>query len=114
MGSSVFHGGFSTFLSIVALAPSKTYIFVVFFKMWFGIILFGLGNGFLLLPVILSYIGPVDTMIDEEHLESNEKTNPDLDKELFCCWYRKKKNSNKAVPIADSERGIELQKKNIL
>jgi len=66
MGSSVFHGGFSTFLAIVALAPSKSYIFVVFFRMWFGIILFGLANGFLLLPVILSYIGPVDDLVDDK------------------------------------------------
>ena len=27
MGSSVFHGGFSTFVSLSVLAPTKTYIF---------------------------------------------------------------------------------------
>ena len=58
MGSSVFHGGFSTFLAIFVLSPSKTYIFVVFFRLWFGILIFGMANGFLLLPVILSFIGP--------------------------------------------------------
>ena len=58
MGSSVFHGGFSTFVAIVVLSPSKTYIFIVFFRLWFGIILFGMANGFLLLPVALSLIGP--------------------------------------------------------
>ena len=57
MGSSVFHGGLSTFLSILALAPAKTYIFLVIFKLWFGIIIFGMANGFMLLPVILSFIG---------------------------------------------------------
>ena len=57
MGSSVFHGGFSTFLAIVCLAPAKTYIFKVFFRLWFGIIIFGMANGFMLLPVILSFIG---------------------------------------------------------
>ena len=61
MGSSVFHGGFSTFVALSVLAPSKTYIFVVFFKTWFGIILFGMANGFLLLPVILSFIGPTES-----------------------------------------------------
>ena len=60
MGSSVFHGGFSTFLAISVLAGSKSYVFEVFFKCWFGIITFGMANGFLLLPVILSYVGPVD------------------------------------------------------
>jgi len=58
MGSSVFHGGFSTFLAISVLAPAKTYIFVVFYRLWFGIILFGMSNGFLFLPVILSLVGP--------------------------------------------------------
>jgi len=58
IGSSIFHGGFSTFLAIITLAPSKTYIFIVFFKAWFGIIIFGMSNGFILLPVLLSFVGP--------------------------------------------------------
>ena len=59
MGSSVFHGAFSTFLAISILGFSKSYIFVVFYRMWFGIIVFAMCNGFFLLPVVLSYIGPV-------------------------------------------------------
>lgn len=58
MGSSVFHGGFSTFIAIFMVAFGTTYIFKTFFREWFGIILFGMMNGFLLLPVILSFIGP--------------------------------------------------------
>ena len=58
MGSSVLHGGTSTFLAVIVLGGAKSYIFVVFFKMWFGIIVFGMANGFILLPVILSIIGP--------------------------------------------------------
>jgi len=60
MGSSVFHGGFSTFLAIISLSSAQSYVFVVFFRLWFGIIVFGMSNGFLLLPVILSYIGPLN------------------------------------------------------
>jgi len=59
MGSSVFHGAFSTFLAIIALGGAKSYIFVVFFRLWLGIIVFGMANGFLLIPVILSFIGPI-------------------------------------------------------
>ena len=58
MGSSVLHGGTSTFLAVSVLGGAKSYIFVVFFKMWFGIIIFGMANGFILLPIILSFIGP--------------------------------------------------------
>ena len=60
MGSSVFHGGFSTLLAISTLGASSSYVFVVFFKLWVGIITFGMSNGFFLLPVILSFIGPVE------------------------------------------------------
>ena len=74
MGSSVFHGGFSTFLALSVLAPSKTYIFVVFYKMWVGIIIFGMANGFLLLPVVLSYVGSTETVIDHSTLEHGQET----------------------------------------
>jgi len=59
MGASVFHGAFSTFLAIIVLGPSKSYIFESFFKMWFGIIVFGVAHGFLLLPVLLALCGPL-------------------------------------------------------
>lgn len=64
MGSSVWHGGFSTLIAIIVLAPSKSYIFVVFFRLWLGIICFGLANGFCLLPVILSFFGPTYSVDD--------------------------------------------------
>jgi len=60
MGSSVFHGAFSTLLAIIVLAPSNSYIFKSFFKMWFGIIIFGVSNGFILLPVMLALCGPLN------------------------------------------------------
>ena len=58
MGSSVFHGGFSTFLAICVLSFAKSYIFKIFMKLWVGIIGIGMANGFLLLPVMLSVCGP--------------------------------------------------------
>ena len=71
MGSSVIHGGISTFLAIVVLGGARSYIFVVFFKLWFGIIVFGMSNGFILLPVILSLIGPTHGM--EKKIKSLSK-----------------------------------------
>ena len=73
MGSSVFHGGFSTFVSLSVLAPSQTYIMKVFYRMWFGIILFGMANGFLLLPVLLSYFGPTKSSIDHSMFEQKQE-----------------------------------------
>lgn len=64
MGSSVFHGGFSTFIAVFALVSNETYVGMVFFRLWVGIIFFGMANGFLLLPVMLSFIGPLDSPQD--------------------------------------------------
>jgi len=58
MGTSVLHGGISTFVAVVVLATSNSYIFVVFFQMFFGICVFGLGHGMIFLPVCLSFLGP--------------------------------------------------------
>ena len=71
MGSSVFHGGFSTFLAICVLSFGKSYIFKVFFRCWFGIIFFGIANGFLILPVLLSFFGPINSI--EDPLEEQKK-----------------------------------------
>ena len=78
MGSSVWHGGFSTFVALSVLSPSKTYLFVVFYRLWFGIILFGMANGFLLLPVILSFIGPTETAIDPTLFKEEDDTKSDI------------------------------------
>ena len=61
MGSSVFHGGFSTLLAVSMLALARHYIFTVFFKTWFTMIIFGMLNGLILQSVILSFIGPVNS-----------------------------------------------------
>lgn len=71
MGASVFHGAFSTFLAIIVLAPSKSYIFVSFFKMWFGIIVFGVAHGFVLLPALLALCGPLNHVVKEKSIKKN-------------------------------------------
>ena len=58
IGPAVFNGGFSTFLAFVLLAGSKSHVFATFFKVFFLVVLFGLFNGLLLLPVVLSLVGP--------------------------------------------------------
>jgi len=58
IGPAVVHGGFSTFLAFVLLAASSSYVFKTFFKVFFLVVVFGLFNGLLFLPVALSLIGP--------------------------------------------------------
>merc|ERR1712087_271884 len=59
VGASVFNGAFSTFLAVVAMANSQTYIFRVFFKQFFLVTLIGSAHGLLVLPVLLELFGPV-------------------------------------------------------
>jgi len=58
MGTAVIHGAFSTFLAVLVLSMSKSYIFRIFFKQFFGICVFGASHGLILLPTLLSLIGP--------------------------------------------------------
>jgi len=58
IGPAVFNGGFSTFLAFVLLAGSKSHVFSSFFKIFFLVVLFGLYNGLIFLPIILSIMGP--------------------------------------------------------
>jgi len=60
MGSSVIHGGISTLMAISILGFAKLYAAIVFFKAWVFIILLGMLNGMILLPVLLSIMGPVE------------------------------------------------------
>ncbi|XP_037081976.1 NPC intracellular cholesterol transporter 1-like [Pollicipes pollicipes] len=58
IGPAVFNGGFSTFLAFIFLATSTSHVFVTFFKVFFGVTVFGLYHGLVLLPVLLSLVGP--------------------------------------------------------
>ena len=81
MGSSVFHGGASTFLAISVLAFSNSYVFTVFFRTWMGIVVFGISNGFLLLPIILSEFGPlIDHSAEEKEKDLSKEEADDINK----------------------------------
>ena len=66
MGAAVFHGGNSTFVAICILGFGKSFLFEIFFKTWFGMIIFGVLNGLILQPIILSYFGPVNEKDEQE------------------------------------------------
>lgn len=75
IGPAVFHGGFSTFLAFVALAGSKSYVFLSFFKLLFLVVIFGLFHGLVFLPVLLSLVGPraygsVDIEPEKQNIEA--------------------------------------------
>lgn len=59
MGASILVGGISTFLGTLPLAFSTSKIFNTIFFTFLGLVTLGLAHGLILLPVILSTIGPV-------------------------------------------------------
>jgi len=76
MGVSVINGGMSTFLAVVVLAGSSSYIFSVFFRIFFLSVVYGLSHGLVFLPVVLSLVGPSqheDYTPDEEEEEQEEE-----------------------------------------
>ena len=58
MGVAVLNGAFSTFLAVLLLGGSQSYVFVTFFRQLFLCIVFGLGHGLILLPVLMSLAAP--------------------------------------------------------
>nr|CAH7737017.1 unnamed protein product [Callosobruchus chinensis] len=58
IGSAVLYGGLSTFIGVSMMSLSTAYTFQSFFKIFFLVIIFGLFHGVVLLPVILSLVGP--------------------------------------------------------
>ena len=59
VGAAVLNGGVSTFLAVVLLAGSSSYVFRVLFKQFFLTVVLGLAHGMIFLPVLLVYFGPL-------------------------------------------------------
>jgi len=79
MGASILLGGLSTFLGTMLLVFASSDIFYTIFIVFFGIVVLGVSHGLILLPVVLSIIGPEDQVTmsflkkPEVHREPLEK-----------------------------------------
>ena len=67
IGPSVFKGNVSTFLAVLPLSIAVSYILQVFFALFTILILSSLFFGIVVLPVVLSLVGP--DPIDLDHRE---------------------------------------------
>lgn len=57
IGPSVFNAVVSTFLAVVVISTSKSYVFRIFFKCLFLVVVLGGAHGLWLMPVLLSMFG---------------------------------------------------------
>ena len=62
IGPAVLNGGVTTLLALVLLAASTSHVFVTFFRVFVLTVLFGVFHGLVLLPVLLSVIGPLPSV----------------------------------------------------
>lgn len=91
IGTAVLLGGGSTFLSLSILSMSKSYTFQSFFKIFLLVIVFGLFNGLMFLPAVLSLIGPAAYRKKEEvektpeaiELNGKHQIAVDTDKQIY-------------------------------
>ncbi|EGD79613.1 hypothetical protein PTSG_10460 [Salpingoeca rosetta] len=72
LGRSVTNGAVSTFLAIVLLANAQSYIFQVLFKLLSLILGFAFFHGIIVLPVVLSLIGPDPYPLKPHEMEGLE------------------------------------------
>lgn len=78
MGTSILSGGISTFLGTLPLAFSTSAIFQTIFISFLGLTTLGLGHGLILLPVILSTIGPEDQSVARNDVVVKSDNNHEL------------------------------------
>lgn len=73
LGPPLFHSGFSTFLAVSVLVVARSYIFRVFFKMFVLIIGLGMFHGLIVVPELLSLLGPRG-FFNSHHEKEQEET----------------------------------------
>jgi predicted RND superfamily exporter protein len=70
LGASTFHGGVSSLVVLAVLGFAVSYVFQVFFRSLFFTVLLGYAHAILVLPVVLSLIGPEP--YDDENLRVHD------------------------------------------
>ena len=74
IGASVLIGGISTLVGVLPLAFSTSEIFWTTFIVFFGLVILGLMHGLILLPVLLSMCGPIESIYEDKIIMDGDKS----------------------------------------
>ncbi|PNF38055.1 hypothetical protein B7P43_G02357 [Cryptotermes secundus] len=104
IGSAVFNGGLSTFLAFVLLGGSDSYLFFTFFKLFAGVVVFGMFHGLVFLPIALSWFGPpARRIVDKE--ASQHYTVPLESRNGYC-----QRNSDTKEDVSSCKGPLKVEK----
>ncbi|XP_011688295.1 PREDICTED: uncharacterized protein LOC105450242 [Wasmannia auropunctata] len=73
IGAAVIHGASTTLIAILMISFSSSFVYIVYFRIFFMVMLFGIWNGLIVLPVVLSSIGPQSLRITPPSQPMSEK-----------------------------------------
>ncbi|BFY99214.1 hypothetical protein BsWGS_02254 [Bradybaena similaris] len=106
----IFNGGMSSIIGVLMLAFTESYIFQSFFKITFLVICFGVLHAVILVPVILSFIGP-GTRVDLD-LVWNDR--PSLTEPITAAsshGFYKKRKSKRGIKVKNSDKSNKVVRK---
>ena len=100
------NGGITTTLAFILLADSKSHVFTSFFKIFFLVVTFGLFHSLVVLPVLLSLLGPqamsLESASSSEALETPQKNVEDVE--------RRQKEDQESIPEEPIKSGPKVSK----
>lgn len=93
-GAPIFHGAMSSLIGVIVLFGAKSYVFRTFASVMSFVLLFGIAHALLLLPVILSCLGPGRLTVSDESKVSISNNHVNTKKESH--ELSKKGNKNRS------------------
>ena len=85
IGPAVMNGGITTFLGVVMLCDSQSYVFQVFFKGFFLTVVFGLFHSIVFLPILLGMDFPHFKKCKQQQVQQDTEQEKGCNQESIEC-----------------------------
>ena len=79
LGPAIANAGMTTFLAVIILPFSSSHVFLTFFKIFGLTVCYGVFHGLVLLPVLLSTIGPSGPPLEQQSQQKSNNNPPASD-----------------------------------